>query len=310
MTEKKVEYKVKNQEKKIRAQAEECVTTLCPDNYVVIQTRMCTSDFEKFTCLTGTSDLTTCQKYCTSFSIDYTVSVPDPCTENSLSCVGKLSFPIEFVYGSVETYPPLASAESFAVLANTTITNTGNTIINGDLGLSPGTSVTGFPPGVVNGSTHIADATAAQAQTDANSAYSVLLGETCTTDLTGMDLGGMTLTPGVYCFTSSAALTGTLTLDALGDPTAHFVFQIGSTLTTAANSDVKLVNSASACSVSWQVGSSATFGAATNFVGTVIALTSITAGAGSIFDGHLFALEGAITLDTNQVSVPECSCPA
>ena len=121
----------------------------------------------------------------------------------------------------------------FRVLGGAAVTNTGLTIINGDLGVSPGSSITGFPPGIVPGTTHAGDARAAQAQLDNKTAYNLLAGQPCNTNLTGQDLGGLTLIPGVYCFASSAQLTGTLTLDAQGNPNAVFIFQIGSTLTTA-----------------------------------------------------------------------------
>ena len=138
-----------------------------------------------------------------------------------------------------QTAPSLGTAQSFAVLGGSTVTNTGPTIITGDLGVSPGTAVTGFPPGIVTGGTiHAADAVALQAQSDTTTAYNDLAGQACTIDLTGQDLGGLTLVPGVYCFSSSAQLTGALTLDAEGDPNAVWVFQIGSTLTTASNSSV------------------------------------------------------------------------
>src|ERR1700680_196436 len=137
----------------------------------------------------------------------------------------------------------LGTADPFAVLAGTTVTNTGPTTVHGSLGVSPGTAVTGFPPGAVSGGTiHAADAVAMQAQSDLTTAYNVAAGESCGTNLTGQDLGGLTLTPGVYCFATSAQLTGTLTLNAQGNANAQFVFQIGSTLTTASGSSVQVIN--------------------------------------------------------------------
>src|SRR6185503_620505 len=137
----------------------------------------------------------------------------------------------------------LGTAQSFAVLGGSTVTNTGPTVITGNLGVSPGSSVTGFPPGIVaGGSIHAADAAAAQAQSDLTTAYNTAAGTPCGTDLTGQDLGGLTLTPGVYCFTSSAALTGTLTLNFQGNPNAAFLFKVGSTLTTASSSSVIMTN--------------------------------------------------------------------
>jgi type VI secretion system secreted protein VgrG len=170
----------------------------------------------------------------------------------------------------------LGSADSFGVLGASTVTSTGNTVVNGNLGVSPGTSITGFyPPGIVNGVIHNNDAVAAQAQADALTAYNVLAGEAINQSLTGQDLGLHTLTPGVYKFDSSAQLTGKLTLDAQGDPNAIFVFQIGSTLTTASSSSVLLIGSAQAANVFWQVGSSATLGTGTQFSGSILADASI-----------------------------------
>ncbi len=205
----------------------------------------------------------------------------------------------------------LGTAGSFAVLAGSKVTNTGLSVIDGDVGVSPGSAVTGFPPGIVTGGTiHVTDAVAAGAQADALIAYNGIAGRECDTDLTGQDLGGLTLTAGIYCFSSSAQLTGTLTLDAQGDPDAVFIFQIGSTLTTASNSSVVLINEADACNVFFQVGSSATLGTATTFVGTILALTSITAVTGTtVEDGRLLALNGAVTLDTNVITSPTCATP-
>ncbi len=203
--------------------------------------------------------------------------------------------------------PSLGTADSFAVLGGSTVTNTGPTVVNGDLGVSPGSAVTGFPPGTVNGTTHAADAVAAQAQSDVTIAYNDLAGRACNTNLTGQDLGGLTLTTGVYCFSSSAQLTGTLTLDAQGDPNAVFIFQIGSTLTTASGSGVNLINGAKSCNVFWQVGSSATLGTTTTFRGNILALTSITATTGATVDGRLLARNAAVTLDTNTVTRAQCA---
>ena len=166
----------------------------------------------------------------------------------------------------------LGTAASFAVLAGTTVTNTGLTTISGDLGVSPGTAVTGFPPGLVSGGTiHAADAVAAQAQADLTTAYNDAAGRSTSATISA-DLGGQTLVSGVYTGTT-LGLTGTLTLDAQGDPNAVFVFQSASTLTTATSSSVVLINGASSCNVFWQVGSSATLGTNSVIVGTVLALT-------------------------------------
>ncbi|MGI8785929.1 MAG: ice-binding family protein [Acidobacteriota bacterium] len=205
--------------------------------------------------------------------------------------------------------PSLGSAQSFAVLGASTVTNVPalGTIITGDLGVSPGSAITGFPPGIVNGAIHLNDTVAIQAQSDAAVAYNALVDEPCTTNLTGQDLGTLpTLTPGVYCFSSSAQLTGTLVLDAQNDPDAVFIFQIGSTLTTASNSSVVVINAGQNCdgfNVFWQVGSSATLGTGTAFSGNILAFTSITLTTGASVAGRAFALRGAVTMDTNKVSV-------
>jgi hypothetical protein len=199
----------------------------------------------------------------------------------------------------------LGTADSFAVLAGSAVTNTGATHINGNLGVWPGTSITGFPPGIVSGTTHSADAAAQQAQLDLATAYDVAAAESCGNVLTGQDLGGLTLTPGVYCFDSSAQLTGTLNLDAQGNLNEVFLFQIGSTLTTASTSSVVFSNTKG--NVYWQVGSSATLGTGTGFIGNILALTSITLNTGAnIQCGRALARNGAVSLDTNQVSFDRC----
>jgi type VI secretion system secreted protein VgrG len=203
-----------------------------------------------------------------------------------------------------QSAPALGQAGTFAVLGASTVTNTGPTVVTGDLGVSPGSSVTGFPPGVVlGGSIHAADALAAQAQTDLTTAYNAVAATPCTSDLTGQDLGGMILTPGVYCFTSSAQLTGTLTLNAGGNLNAVFLFKIGSTLTTASASQAIVINGGSSCNVFWQVGSSATLGTGTALAGNILALTSITLTTGSGVSGRALARNGAVTMDTNAVAV-------
>ena len=200
--------------------------------------------------------------------------------------------------------PPLGDAGTFAALAGSTVTNTGATAVTGDVGVAPGTAITGFPPGtVVGGTLHSNDAVAQAAQGDLATAYGMLASQACNTDLTGTDLGGLTLTPAVYCFTTSAGLTGTLTLDAQGDPNAVFVFQLASTLTTATAAAVVVINGGSDCNVFWQVGSSMTLGGGTQFVGNTLALTSITLVTGASSNGALLASNGAVTMDTNQVAV-------
>jgi Ice-binding-like len=203
------------------------------------------------------------------------------------------------------TSPPLGSAAGFAVLGASTVTNTGPSVVTGDLGVSPGTAVAGFPPGMVTGTIHAGDPAATQAQGDVATAYGFAAGEPCDQNLSGQDLGGMTLPPGVYCFNSSAQLTGTLSLDAQGSPTAAWLFQVTSSLTTASNSAVVLVNGATPCNndnVTWQVGSSATVGTGSSFVGNVLANTSVTIAAGATSTGSLYAHTGAVTMDSNDVS--------
>jgi hypothetical protein len=203
----------------------------------------------------------------------------------------------------------LGTADSFAVLGGQTVSNTGPSVIAGDLGVAPGSAVVGFPPGTVTppGTIHAGDAVALQAQNDLTTAYNTIAGEARTATLTGQDLGGLTLTPGVYFFATSAQLTGTLTLDAQGNPDARFDFQIGSTLTTASNSSVRLINGADGCNVYWQVGSSATLGSDTEFEGNILALTSITLVTNAaIQDGRALARNGSVTLDTNNVTAGQC----
>jgi ice-binding like protein len=201
----------------------------------------------------------------------------------------------------------LGTADPFAVLAGTTVTNTGLSVISGDLGISPGDAVTGFPPGlVINGTEHAGDAVAAGAQADLTTAYNDAAGRTPPTAAPA-DIGGQTLVAGVYKNATSIGLTGTVTLDAQGDPNAVFVFQAGSTLITASNSTVQLINGASPCNVFWQVGSSATLGTDTTFVGNVLALTSATVQTGTTVDGRVLARNGAVTLDSNTITRPDCA---
>ena len=210
-----------------------------------------------------------------------------------------------------QTAPTLGTAQSFAVLGGSTVTNTGPTIITGNLGVSPGTAVTGFPPGTVAGGTiHAADAVAAQAQADGATAYGELASQACNTTYgVPKDLGGLTLVPGVYCFSSSAGLTGTLTLNAGGNANAVWVFKVSSTLITASDASVSLINGAQQCNVFWQVGSSATLGTGTQFVGNVLALASITLTTDATLSGRALAQTGGVTMDSNTVSTTACSVP-
>ena len=198
--------------------------------------------------------------------------------------------------------PSLGRAQRFAVLGGSTVTNTGATAITGDLGVSsPGVSVTGFPPGTIaRGAQHIGDPAANQAQADAQTAYGALAGKVCNTPLTGQDLGGKTLSPGVYCFTSSAQLTGRLVLDARGNGNGVWVFQIASTLTTAPNASVVMGKRGRAGNVFWQVGSAATLGTGTAFAGNILAYSSITMNTGASLSGRALARQ-AVTLDSNHM---------
>jgi hypothetical protein len=194
----------------------------------------------------------------------------------------------------------------FSVLAGSTVTNTGSSVVSGDVGVSPGTAVSGFPPGLASGAIHIADGPAAQAQAALTAGYIDAAGRSGGTSVAG-DLVGQTLTAGVYKSTSSLAISGDVTLDAQGNSDAVFIFQISSTLTTGSGSHVVLANGAKACNVFWQVGSSATLGTYSVFKGNILALTSITITTGVNLEGRALARNGAVTLDTDVIS--GCSCP-
>ena len=202
----------------------------------------------------------------------------------------------------------LGSADAFGVLGASAVTNTGPSVVFQDLGIWPGTSITGFPPGVVLGTIHNDDAVAMQAQADALAGYNFLAGLAPTGILTGLNLGGLTLDPGVFFFASSAQMTGQLTLDFQGMNNAMIVFQIGSTLTTASASSVLIINPGSNDQVFWQVGSSATLGTTTDFYGSVIANQSITLNTGANINcGRAIALNGAVTMDTNNINTGNCA---
>jgi uncharacterized protein with beta-barrel porin domain len=209
----------------------------------------------------------------------------------------------------------LGTLAGFGVLAGSTVTNTGPTVIGNvanpaNVGVQPGSAIVGlsvFPlatPGTVNGAIYSSTAEALAAQNDLFTAYQNLMGRPTTVNLTGDNLGGLTLIPGVYNFNSSAQLTGLLTLNGLGNPNSVFIFNIGSTLTTASASDIALINGAQGGNVFWRVGSSATLGSTTLFAGDILAQTSITLVTGaSITCGAAWAITGAVTLDTNTISL-------
>ena len=208
----------------------------------------------------------------------------------------------------------LGTASSFGVLAGSTITNTGSTTISGsaggNIGLHPGEDPTiGTFPGqediTLSGTVHLFDAVAEQAKVDLVTAYNDAAGRT-TDETIAADLGGRTLSPGVYTSASSIGIKGILTLDGGGDPNAVFIFQAGSSLITASNSEIRLINNAGPCQIFWQVGSSATLGTGSYFVGHILAMESITATTGADVEGQLLARNGAVTMDTNTITNDVC----
>jgi hypothetical protein len=222
----------------------------------------------------------------------------------TVTMVGALSRPPEA--HAVEAPVDLGVAETFSVLGGQSVTNTGETTLSGDLGVSPGTSITGFPPGLVGGTTHQNDAVAAQAQADLTVAYDDAAGRAPTGQALPADLVGLTLVGGVYAASGATELNGTLTLDGQGDPNTVWIFQIPSTLITGSASVVSLINGARACNVFWQVGSSATLGTNSDFVGTIMALTSITVNTGADVQGRALARNGSVTLDDNTFTTEVC----
>ena len=204
-----------------------------------------------------------------------------------------------------QTTVNLRSAAGFAVLGGSTVTNGGPTMVAGDLGLSPGTAITGFPPGIVVGTQHAGDPTAAQGIADLVTAYNDAKGRTlCPVSVAG-NLGGLTLAPGLYLSTSSLEISsGDLTLDAKGDSNAVFIFQMASTLTTTVGRQVILTNGAAAGNVFWQVGSSATLGGSSVFDGTIMADQTITLNSGATLNGRALAHIGAVNLASNSIVGP------
>src|SRR5438067_5861781 len=205
------------------------------------------------------------------------------------------------------TAPGLGTAASYAILAGTpNVTNTGATVVSGSLGISPAASVTGFPPGTVgNGTIQAATAAAGVAKNDLTAAYGVAASSPCNFNKTGQNLGGQTLTPGTYCQTTAPTLTGILTLSGNG----VFIFQIGSTLVTAPGASVVLTGGAQPCNVFWQVSSSATLDTTTTFVGTIMALTSISLNNGVTIAGRALARNGQVSLINDRITAPTTCLP-
>jgi hypothetical protein len=204
---------------------------------------------------------------------------------------------------TVQAPVALGDAATFAVIAGSAVTSTGATVITGDLGLSPGTSVGGFPPGILNGTLHINDATASQSKADIMAAYNDAASRTATDIVTvSGNIGGLTLTPGLYKSTSSLSLSsGDLTFDALGNPNAIFVIQVASSLTVTSGRKVILAGGAQAANIFWQVGSSATFGTTSVFRGTLIVMQSISFNTGARLNGRALTRTGAVTMAGNTI---------
>ena len=200
----------------------------------------------------------------------------------------------------------LAGSSGLAILAGSSITSTGATNITGDIGLSPGSSIGGFPPGILNGTQHINDDISDQAKLDLTAAYNDAAGRTSTDIVTlSGNIGGLTLTPGLYKSTSSLAISsGDLTFDAKGNADAIFIIQIATTLTTTSGRKVVLSGGALASNIFWQVGSSATFGTTSVFKGTVMAMQSISLNTGATLEGRALARTGAITMAGNTIVNP------
>ncbi len=217
---------------------------------------------------------------------------------------------------AIGTKVDLGSASSYSVLGSASVTNTGKTVLSNDLGVSPGTAVSGFPPGITLGQKHITDTEASLARSDLTTAF-ISASNQATDETIGAELGGLEFLPGVYASPAAVELTGKVTLNAQGNPDAVFIFKIGSALVTHSSSSVELINGAEACNVFWVVNSSATLDTDTTFAGTIMALQSISAKTRATVQGRALARNGSVTLDTNvftpgvcTAEVPSSSAPA
>lgn len=239
----------------------------------------------------------------TAYTATVTAGVKDS-AGNSLASNYVWSFTTSGTAGT-QAVVALGAADAFVVLAGSTVTNTNATALTGDMGVSPGNAVTGFPPGTLTGTIHAGDATAATAMADLTTAYNDAMGRTVAPVTVAGNLGGLTLPAGLYKSTSSLSISsGDLTLDAQGDPNAVFIFQMASTLTTSSGRAVLLVGGAKSANVFWQVGSSATLGTTSTFQGTIMADQSITLNTGATLNGRALARIGAVTLVGNSVVLP------
>lgn len=239
----------------------------------------------------------------TSYTATITTGVKDA-AGNSLASAHPWSFTTSATSGG-QLSPDLAGAGAFVILAGSTVTGTGATNLTGDMGVSPGTAVTGFPPGVLTGAIHAGDVTSAAAMANLTTAYNDAAGRTVGPISVAGNLGGLTLPPGLYKSTSSLSISsGDLTLDAQGDPNAVFIFQMASTLTTTTGRAVILIGGAKSTNVYWQVGSSATLGTTSVFKGTIMADQSITLNTGATLNGRALARIGAVTMAGNTVVMP------
>jgi type VI secretion system secreted protein VgrG len=203
----------------------------------------------------------------------------------------------------------LGTAAAASVLGGSGVSNTGSSVLNGDVDSSPTPAIIGFPPGVYGGTEHAADGVAAAAQADLTTAYNAAAAAPSTSNETGLDLGGQTLTEGVYTASTAMALTGPVPLTLDGSASSVFIFQAGSTLITGSNTSIVLTGGVLACNVFWQVGTSATLGSGSSFVGNILANQSISLDTSATVQGRALARNGAVTLESNVFTAPACSAP-